>query len=293
MIKAKIIVAAVLIALAVIAPAVAQEEASHATPGIEKQNWTFAGPFGTYDEHQLQRGFQVFRDVCSGCHSARLLAFRNLSQHGGPGFTEGQVKALAAEYEIQDPEAEGGVRPGVPADRWPAQMSEADAISSFGVVPPDFSVIAKARGVSSPFPWWILNYIIGYSEGGPDYIHALLTGYRDPPPEGAEIPEGKFYNEVFPGHAIGMAPPLQDGAVEYADENFPRTVEQYSQDVSAFLMWLAEPHLVDRKETGFKVILFLILFAGLMWFVKEKLWAPVHHHNPTPEGEEKAKRARA
>jgi ubiquinol-cytochrome c reductase cytochrome c1 subunit len=293
MIRAKIIAAAVLMAFAVAAPAAAQEGA-HATPEIQKQSWTFAGPFGTYDVHQLQRGFQVFRDVCSQCHSARLLAFRNLSEHGGPAFSEGQVKALAAEYEIRDPEAETGVRPGVPADRWPNPFeSERIARETFGVVPPDFSVIAKARGVSSPFPWWIVNYFTGYSEGGPDYIHALLNGYHETPPEGAEIPEGKFYNEVFPGHAIGMAPPLSDGVVEYADETFPRTVEQYSQDVSAFLMWMAEPHLVDRKETGFKVILFLLLFAGLMWFVKERLWAPIHHHNPTPEEVEKAKRAKA
>ena len=269
-------------------------EGSHATPEIEKQSWSFAGVFGTYDEHQLQRGFQVFREVCASCHSARLLAFRNLSEHGGPGFSEGQVKALAAEYEVRDPEAEGGVRPGVAADRWPAPFeSEQIARETFGVVPPDFSVIAKARGVVTPFPWWIVNYFTGYSEGGPDYIHALLNGYRDPPPEGAEVPEGKYYNDYFPGHAIGMAPPLQDGAVTYADENFSQTVDQYSRDVAAFLMWVAEPHLVDRKETGFKVILFLFLFAGLMWFVKEKLWAPMHHHNPSPDEVEKAKRAKA
>ena len=98
-----------------------------------------------------------------------------------------------------------------------------------------------------------------------------------------ELPDGKYYNEIFPGHAIGMAPPLSDGMVTYEDENFPQTLEQYSRDVSAFLMWVAEPGLVARKEAGFRVILFLILFAGLMWFVKQRLWAPVHHHNPSPE----------
>ncbi len=285
MIRPKSLVAAVLMALAVTAvPAAAQE---HATVTVEKQPWSFAGVFGTYDQNQLQRGFQIFQDVCSGCHAARLLAFRNLSEHGGPGYSEEQVKALAAEYDIADPEAEGGVRPGIPADRWPAPMSDADALASFGVVPPDLSVIAKARSIETPFPWWILNYFTGYSEGGPDYIYALLTGYHDEVPASApadfELPDGKYYNDIFPGHAIGMSPPLADGMMEYEDESFPRTLDQYSRDISAFLMWLAEPHLVARKETGFRVILFLIAFAGLMWFVKEKLWAPIHHHNPSPD----------
>lgn len=293
MIRPSSFIAAVLMAIAVAAGPVAAQEDSHAAPEIQKQNWTFAGVFGTYDEHQLQRGFQIFREVCAGCHSARLLAFRNLSEHGGPGFSEEQVKALAAEYDIADVEAEGGTRPGVAADRWPAPMSTQDAVAAFGVVPPDFSVLAKARSITTPFPWWILNYITGYSEGGPDYIYALLTGYHEEAPEGFELPEGKYYNDVFPGHAIGMAPPLADGSVTYADAAFPQTLDQYARDVSAFLMWVAEPHLVSRKETGFKVILFLVLFAGLMWFVKQKLWAPIHHHNPRPEDVEASKDGRA
>jgi ubiquinol-cytochrome c reductase cytochrome c1 subunit len=283
--KPSSLLAAVLMAFTLGAiPAAAQEEgaSSHASPTIVKQPWTFAGVFGTYDEHQLQRGFMIFKDVCSGCHAARLLAFRNLSEHGGPGFTEGQVKALAAEYDIADPEAEGGTRKGVAADRWPTQMSEADAVAAFGIVPPDFSVIAKARGISESFPANIWNYITAYSEGGPDYIYALLTGYEETPPAGSEIPEGKYYNHVFPGHAIGMSPPLADGTVSYENDAngnpIPATLDQSARDVSAFLMWVAEPHLVARKEAGFRVILFLILFAGLMWFVKEKLWAPIHHH---------------
>jgi ubiquinol-cytochrome c reductase cytochrome c1 subunit len=267
-------------ALLLAAPALAQE---HETVTIEKQSWSFAGVFGKFDTEQLQRGFQVFQTVCAGCHSARLLAFRNLSEHGGPEFTEGQVKALAAEYDIPDASAEGGTRKGVPADRWPPlPLSEADLIASFGVVPPDLSVMAKARGVADPFPWWITNYFTAYAEGGPDYIHALLVGYEETPPEGAEVPEGKYYNHVFPGHAIAMPPPLADGAVPYA-EGVPQTVDQYSKDVSAFLMWLAEPHLMARKESGFRVIIFLILFAGLMYFVKDRLWRPIHHHNPSPK----------
>lgn len=281
MIKNKNIFAAALMALAmVVSPSAAQE---HATPEIQKQSWTFGGVFGTYDKAQLQRGFQVFREVCSSCHSARLLAFRNLSEHGGPGYSEEQVKALAAEYEIADASVEGGVRPGVAADHWPSPFAtEQEARdANGGALPPDMSVLAKARGTTQPFPWWILNYFTAYSEGGPDYIHALLTGYEEVPPEGAEVAEGKYYNHYFPGHAIGMAPPLSDGSVTYeADASGvtpPMTADQYARDVAAFLMWVAEPHLVDRKETGFKVIVFLFLFAGLMWAVKQRLWSKVEH----------------
>jgi ubiquinol-cytochrome c reductase cytochrome c1 subunit len=280
MIKITTIFAAGLIALGLAAPAVTQE---HETIQIERQPWSFAGIFGKYDEHQLQRGFQVFREVCAGCHGAKLLAFRNLAEEGGPHFSEEQVKALAAEYTVNDPEAEGGSRPGLPSDRWPGTgQSDADLALAFGVVPPDLSVMAKARSVTSPFPQWVFNYFTTYSEGGPDYIHALLMGYEDPPPEGAEVPEGKFYNHVFPGHAIGMPPPLSDGQVAYANEDGSEvpasmlTAEQYSQDVSAFLMWVAEPHLNDTKAAGFRVMTFLIVFAVLMWFVKQRLWRKVH-----------------
>lgn len=267
---------------------------SFASEGVQinKESWTFAGLFGTYDRNQLQRGFQVFREVCASCHSAKLLAFRNLSEPGGPEFSAGQVKALAAEYEVADADAEGGKRPGVPADRWPGTgQSDADLKASFGIVPPDFSVLAKARGTSQPFPYWILNYIPGtaYAEGGPDYIHALLTGYEEEPPAGLKnadgsdfkLPEGKYFNEYFPGHAIGMPPPLSDGAVTYAPaedgSTVPATVDQYSRDVSAFMMWMAEPHLVARKQAGLEVILFLILLSGLLYAVKRRVWAKIEH----------------
>lgn len=278
--KLPTILAAALIGLGLAAaPVLAQE--GHEAIANEREAWSFAGPFGTYDVHQLQRGFQVFREVCAGCHSARLLAFRNLEEEGGPGFSEAQVKALAAEYTINDPDVEGGTRKGLPSDRWPGTgQSDADLKAAFGIVPPDFSVIAKARAIKDAFPTWALNYFTGYSEGGPDYIHALLTGYEDPPPAGAEVPEGKYYNKVFPGHSIGMPPPLSDGAVTYAEAEggvaVPLTVEQYSKDVSAFLMWVAEPHLVARKEAGFRVLLFLFLFAGVMYVVKQRLWAKFH-----------------
>jgi ubiquinol-cytochrome c reductase cytochrome c1 subunit len=276
MIRITTIVAAAVLGLAFAAP-VAAQEASHETPPIEKQAWTFGGIFGTYDIHQLQRGFQVFQTVCANCHSAHLLSFRNLEEPGGPEYSEDQVKALAASYDIDDPTADGGTRKGIPADHWPhPPLSEADLIGSFGVLPPDLSVMAKARSIAQPFPWWVVNLFTGYAEGGPDYIHAFLTGYEDPPPEGVEVPDGKYYNKYFPGHNVGMPPQLFDGGVPYEDENFPQTADQYARDVSAFLMWVAEPHLVARKETGLRVIVFLILFAGLMWFVKQKLWTPVH-----------------
>jgi ubiquinol-cytochrome c reductase cytochrome c1 subunit len=266
----------------VAAPVAAQEDGGHSSPVIEKQPWSFAGVFGTFDENQLQRGFQVFREVCASCHGARLMAFRNLYEHGGPGFSEEQVKALAAEYEIADPSTESGVRPAVPADRWPSPFAneiEARAANG-GALPPDFSVLAKARSISQPFPWWLLNYVTPYAEGGPDYIYALLTGYHDEPPAGVEdFPEDKYYNDVYPGHAIGMAPPLSDGQVIYEEGEgsaVPATVDQYSRDVAAFMMWMAEPHLVARKEAGLRVMLFLFLFAGLMYAVKRRLWSRVH-----------------
>lgn len=262
-------------------------QAAEAGAPIEKQNWSFGGIFGTYDQNQLQRGFQVFREVCASCHGAHLISFRNLMEPGGPEFSEAQVRALAAEYEVADPTAEGGVRAAVPADRWPSPFaSDQDARDAMGgSVPPDFSVLAKARGVTDPFPWWITNYFTGYQEGGPDYIHALLVGYHEEvpatAPEGFELPEGKYYNDYFPGHAIGMAPPLADGSVSYTPGEdgvtVPETVDQYSQDVSAFMMWMAEPHLVSRKQTGFVVLLFLVVFAGLMYATKRKLWAGIEH----------------
>ena len=282
MTKTKSIIGALLVSLLLAAP-VAAQEGSHSTPEIQKEPWSFAGPFGTYDQNQLRRGFQVFREVCSSCHSARLLAFRNLGEPNGPTFTEGQVKALAAEYEVTDAEAEGGRRPAVAADRWPSPFaSDQEARdANGGAIPPDLSVMAKARGTTQQFPWWILNYFTPYAEGGPDYIHALLNGYEETPPEGVEIPEGKYYNHYFPGHAIGMAPPLSDGAITYVaaegEAAVPLTADQYSRDVASFLMWMAEPHLVERKEAGLRVIAFLLLFAGLMWFVKQKLWSRVEH----------------
>jgi len=228
MIKLSGIFAAALVSAGLAVPALAQEARKPVNLGIEeinKQHWGFAGPFGTFDQKQLQRGFQVFREVCANCHSAHLLAFRNLSEPGGPEFTESQVKALAASYDVADPDADGGKRKGLASDHWPGpDQTAADLKAAFGVVPPDMSVLAKARTVEEKFPNWISNYFTTYGEGGPDYIHALLNGYLPEVPDGVtdaqgnplKLPDGKYYNIYFPGHVIGMPPPLSDGQVKYA-----------------------------------------------------------------------------
>jgi ubiquinol-cytochrome c reductase cytochrome c1 subunit len=252
-------------------------------PQVPLQSWSFAGIFGRYDQNQLRRGFQVFKEVCSSCHSAHLFAFRNLSEPGGPEYSAAQVKALAATYTIADPDAPGGKRPGLPSDYWPSPFpTEKDARdANGGALPPDWSVLAEARGAKRDFPWWVFDYFTTYQEGGPDYVHALLNGYHETPPAGFNLPAGKYYNDYFPGHAIGMPPPLSDGLVKYAagadGSTVPETVDQYSRDAAAFMMWLADPSLDQRKESGFRVIIFLIVFAVLMWLVKRRIWANVEH----------------
>lgn len=244
----------------------------------EEMSWSFAGPFGTYDRGQLQRGFKVYREVCSACHSMTRVAFRSLEDLG---FSEAQVRAIAAEYEVQDgPNADGDMfmRPAVASDRFPSPFANVEqaAASNNGAAPPDFSLIAKARSVTRGFPTFVFDIFTQYQEGGPDYIHALLTGYQDPP-EGVELQPGTYYNPYFiSGPALAMAPPLLDDQVTY-DDGTPQTVDQYSRDVSAFLMWAAEPHLETRKATGFTVMIFLILFGGLVYLTKRKVWSEVPH----------------
>jgi len=245
------------------------------------ESWTFAGFFGRFDHIQLQRGFQVYREVCSACHGLKYVAFRTLADEGGPQFTEEEVRALAAEYEITDGPDEAGdmfERPGRPSDHFPSPFpnEQAAAAANGGAAPPDLSVIAKARSVGRGIQWTLLDFFTQYQEGGVDYMHALLTGYQEPPP-GTEVSPGTYYNPYFiSGSVLAMPPPLSDGLVTYADGS-PETVDQYSRDVSAFLMWTAEPHLVERKRIGFQVFIFLIIFAGLMYFTKKKVWAPVAH----------------
>jgi len=239
--------------------------------------WSFAGPFGKYDEAQLQRGFKIYREVCSNCHSMDMLTFGNLADAGGPGFSEGQAEAVAAEYKIKDLDDKGEPteRAGRLADHFPAPFANAlAAAAANGVAPPDMSTLAKARTYSRGFPWFVFDAFTQYQEQGPDYIAAILKGYVDPPKD-FKLPEGGHYNEYFPGHNIAMPPPLQAGQVTF-DDGSPQTMEQYSKDVAAFLMWAAEPKLVQRKRMGFQVMIFLIVLTGLLYFTKKKVWSAVH-----------------
>ncbi|UUP16357.1 cytochrome c1 [Nitratireductor thuwali] len=243
-----------------------------------EQDWSFEGPFGTYDTGQLQRGFKVYREVCASCHSLDMVAFRNLADLG---YSDAQVRAIAAEYEVEDGPDEAGdmfMRPATPSDYFPAPFANPQqaAASNNGAVPPDFSLIAKARAVERGFPTFVFDIFTQYAEGGVDYLYALLTGYGEDP-HGHEVPEGTYYNPYFiNGAALAMAPPLSDGIVTY-DDGAPETVDQYARDISAFLMWAAEPHLVARKATGFTVMVFLLLFGGLVYLTKRKIWADVAH----------------
>lgn len=282
--------ARILLGLAAIAFAlpVAAQEAEHAQPSHfpiltpELQRWSFAGPFGNFDPAQLQRGYQVYKEVCSNCHSMNLVAFRNLGDAGGPHFSEAEVGALAAAYQIADGPDENGdmfERPGRPYDRFPSPFpnEQAAAAANGGAAPPDLSLMAKARGAPRGLTWALLDFFTQYQEGGPDYVHALLTGYPEEAPAGIEVPEETFYNPYFlAAVSLKMAPPLSDGLVEYADGS-PQTVDQYAKDVSAFLMWAAEPHLVERKRLGFMTIVFLVVFAALMYLTKKKVWSKVAH----------------
>ncbi len=263
----------------------------------EHMDWSFAGPFGKFDRAQLQRGFQVYKEVCAACHSMKLVAFRNLAQPGGPEFSEEQVKALAAEYTVTDgPNEDGDMfeRPAKPSDRFPSPFpnDEAAKAANNGSLPPDFSLLAKARGYERGFPMFLVDILTQYQEAGPDYIHAVLTGYEENPecvgdasgylnraftaggtPEGCKDDHG---HSILNGTMIAMPPPLYEDLVEYSDGS-PQTVEQYSEDVVAFMMWAAEPHLEARKAMGFRVMLFLVIFAGMLYFVKKKLWSKIPH----------------
>ena len=245
-----------------------------------RQHWSFYGPFGTYDGAQLQRGFKIYREVCSTCHSIKLLAFRNLADPGGPGFTEAQAAAIAATFQVTDgPNDEGQMfqRPGKISDYFPPPFPNDQAARAAlgGKLPPDMSDLAKARSYEWGFPQFVFDAFLMYQEDGPDYIHAILNGYTDPP-VGFVLPPGGQYNEYFPGGTIGMPKPLTDGQVEYTDGT-PTTVDQYGRDVAAFLMWAAEPKLDARKQLGFQVMVFLIVLTGLLYFTKKKVWHAVLH----------------
>lgn len=263
---------------------VAVAGAAHAAGGekhIEKQEWSFAGPFGQYDKAQLQRGFKIYKEVCSACHGLSKVAFRNLGEEGALGYSEEQLKTLAAEYTVMDgPNDDGEMfeREAKPSDRFPSPFpnEQAARASNNGAYPPDLSLIAKARAVERGFPWFVIDAFTQYQEQGVDYLYALLTGYHEAP-EGVSVPEGQYYNPNFiAGHSLAMAPPLSEEVVEYTDGT-PMTVDQYARDVSAFLMWAAEPKLEARKQMGFRVMIFLLIFASLLYFTKKKLWRNVDH----------------
>jgi len=238
-------------------------------------SFSFEGPFGKFDKAQLQRGYKVYKEVCSNCHSMKYVAFRNLADKGGPGFSEEQVKALAASFKIHELNDKGEPidRAGLASDIFPAPFATPEAAAaSLGAAPPDLSLITKAReGWHGTFNQLINNI------GGPQYVYSILTGFEKPPADIAkDAPQGKYYNPYFVnGPWISMTPPLADGQVTF-DDGAPNKIEDMAKDVSAFLAWTAEPKMEERKQTGFEVIIYLLILAGLLYAVKRKVWAGIH-----------------
>ena len=237
----------------------ADSQHSHgANTNYLKTDWSFEGIFGTFDRASLQRGYQVYQDVCAGCHSVQHLSYRNLSEKGGPEFLPEEAKAIAAQFEVTDGPNEDGemfTRPGRLSDKFvkPFPNVKAAAAANGGAYPPDMSVLAKAR------------------KGGADYIYSLLMGYEEAP-AGYELDDGVYYNKYMPGNKIKMAEPISDGAVEYADGT-ETTKAQMAKDVTAFLVWAADPHLEARHRMGFKVFFYLIILLTLVYFSKQKIWS--------------------
>jgi ubiquinol-cytochrome c reductase cytochrome b/c1 subunit len=292
--KKKAVATAAMLALAVgLGVAAVLGSATRATaaegPEPPQQKWSFWGPFGVYDTGQLQRGFKVYREVCQACHGLKLVAFGSLAEPGGPGFTPAQVAAIAAEYKVKaEPNEQGEVleRPARPADYCPSPFpnEQAARAANGGALPPDMSVLAKARAFERGLPWFIFDIFTQYVEEGPDYIHAILTGYEDPPP-GFKMPSpNSSYNKYFPGHAIGMPKPLSDGQVSYTD-GAKETVDQYAKDSAAFLMWAAEPHQDARKRIGMQVFIFLIVLSVLLYFTKKKVWHDIEKPGEIAKGQ--------
>ena len=225
-----------------------------------KTYWSFKGLFGKFDRGALQRGYQVYTEVCSSCHSMKYVSYRNLVEKGGPEFTEAQAKAIAASFEVADGPNEDGemfTRPGKLSDKFvkPYENVKAAQAANGGAYPPDMSVLVKARG------------------GGANYIYSLLQGYEDPP-MGVTLDEGVYYNKYMYGKKIKMANPLSDGLVEYGDGT-KATLEQMSKDITTFLMWTAEPHLEARHQMGFKVIVYLIILTILVYFSMKRIWSRI------------------
>jgi len=258
----------------------AQTARADEQPVPPSEKWSFAGPFGKFDRGSLQRGLKIYKEVCSSCHGLSYIAFRNLADADGPGYSTAQVAALAAEYKIKDgPNDQGDMfdRPGRAADYFPSPFpnDQAARAANGGGLPPDLSLITKARSYERGFPQFVFDFITQFQEQGPNYVSAILQGFEDKPPAGVTIPEGAYYNKYFPGHAIKMPKPLNDGQVTF-DDGAPATLPQYAHDITTFLMWAAEPHMEARKRLGLQVFVFLIIFAGLMYFTKKKVWADAH-----------------
>ncbi len=242
------------LASAPLAGALAQE----GIPPLPSQHWSFGGAFGTFDRASLQRGFQVYKEVCSNCHSMKLMSYRNLE---GIGLDAAQVRAIAASVQVPGGTDDNGAaveRNALPSDtfRSPFPNDKAARAANNGALPPDQSDLEKAR------------------EGGPNYIDAVLTGYKDAP-AGVTVPDGSYYNEYFPGHAIHMPPPLSDDQVTYADGT-KASVDQMAHDVTAFLAYASHPEMEQRKRLGVKIVLFLAFMTGLTYVVKRRVWADVH-----------------
>ncbi len=223
-------------------------------------DWTFKGLFGKFDRASLQRGYQVYTEVCAACHSMKYLSYRNLMEEGGPEFSEAQAKAIAAQFEITDgPNSEGEMfqRPAKLTDKFvmPYPNAKAAQAANGGAYPPDMSVLAKAR------------------KGGVDYLYSLLLGYEDPP-IGVSLDEGVHYNKFMYGNKIKMPKPLEDDLIEYSDGT-PATEEQMAKDVVTFLMWSAEPHLEARHKMGFKAIIYLTILTLLVYLSMRKIWSRV------------------
>ena len=225
-----------------------------------KTDWSFKGIFGTFDRASLQRGYQVYQEVCSGCHSVKHLSYRNLSEKGGPEFSVEEAKAIAAQFEVEDgPNSDGEMftRPGRLSDKFakPYPNIQAATAANGGAYPPDMSVLVKAR------------------KGGAAYIYSLLQGYEEPP-EGFQLDDGVYYNKFMSGNQIKMPNILSDDLVEYADGT-KATVEQMSKDISSFLAWVSEPSLEARHKIGFRVILYLVVLAGLVYLSMNRLWSRI------------------
>lgn len=277
--------AALTLALA-LAPS--QLSAAEAGPEIERQTWPYSGITGQFDRAQLQRGFQVYKEVCSSCHGLQRLYFRNLVQPGGPEFPEEAVKALAAEWpnQIADgPNDDGQMfeRPAKLSDpiRGPYKNDKEARAAQNGALPPDLTLITKARSVERHAHWTVHPFLMlgdiakGYQEGGSDYLHALLVGYVDPPAD-VKVNDGMYYNTAFPGQQLAMPPPLSEGVVSYQDGT-PGTIENYSRDVTAFLAWTADPAHDQRKRIGWQVVLYLLVTTALLYLGKKKIWAKIKH----------------